>query len=68
MYTSILSNLIDTQTTAEILGVKPETLVVWRCTKRYDLPYVKIGRKVFYQEGDVKNFIESRLIHHSTDA
>ena len=32
------------------------------------LGYVKIGRKVFYREGDVKNFIESRLVHHSTDA
>ena len=61
------NNLLDTQTASEILGVKPETLVVWRSTKRYDLPYVKIGRKVFYRENDVKNFIESRLVQLNHD-
>ena len=29
---------------AEILNVTPGTLSVWRCVRRYDLPYVKIGR------------------------
>lgn len=67
MSTILSSNLVDTQTTSEILGVKPETLVVWRCTKRYDLPYVKIGRKVFYRESDIKKFIESRLVNLNND-
>jgi len=47
---------------ADILGIREETLAVWRCTKRYPLPYVKIGRKVFYRGGDLKRFIESRVV------
>jgi len=43
---------------AKILGVSPGTLNVWRCTKRYPLPYVKIGnRRVMYREADVMAFI-----------
>lgn len=37
---------------ANILGVTASTLAVWRCTKRYPLPYVKIVRKVFYRSPD----------------
>lgn len=47
---------------AEILGVREETLAAWRCTKRYPLSYVKIGRKVFYRGKDLEKFIESRVV------
>lgn len=47
---------------AEILGVREETLAVWRCTKRYPLSYIKIGRKVFYRGEDLKQFIDSRVV------
>jgi len=47
---------------ADFLGVTTETLSVWRCDKRYDLPYIKIGSKVFYLKSDVENFIKSRRI------
>ena len=47
---------------ADILGIREETLAVWRCTKRYPLSYVKIGRKVFYRGQDLKAFIESRVV------
>ncbi len=45
---------------AEALGVSPQTLAVWRCENRYDLPYVKVGRLVRYRDRDVDAFIESR--------
>lgn len=45
---------------AETLGVTTGTLAVWRCTKRYQLPFVKIGRKIFYRSEDVSAFVESR--------
>ena len=45
---------------AQILGVTTGTLAVWRCTKRYQLPFVKIGRKIFYRSEDVNAFIKSR--------
>lgn len=56
-----LEKLITPAQTAELLGVKEQTLTVWRCTKRYPLPYVKVGRSVMYREADVRQFIESRL-------
>lgn len=47
---------------AVALGVSSKTLAVWRCTRRYPLPYVKIGAKVMYQVFDVNQFIESRRV------
>ena len=52
-----LPKLITPTEASKILGVTEETLSVWRCTKRYPLPYVKIGGKVMYQEEDLKKFI-----------
>lgn len=51
-----------TKEAANILGIREETLAVWRCTKRYPLPYIKIGRKVFYRGEDLKNFIDANLV------
>ena len=48
-----------------ILGVDVETLNVWRCNRRYPLPYVKIGRSVRYKADDVASFIEQQRISHS---
>lgn len=47
---------------ARILGVSVDTLAVWRCTKRYPLSYLKIGRKVFYCADDLMNFIRQRTV------
>ncbi len=44
---------------AEELEVTIGTLAVWRSTKRYPLPWVKIGRRVFYRRRDVEAFIAS---------
>jgi len=38
---------------AEFLGVKSQTLSVWRSAKRYNLPYLKIGRNVRYRLSDL---------------
>ena len=53
--------LINENNAAKILGIAPATLAVWRCTKRYKLPYVKVGRLIRYKESDVEAFIESRV-------
>ena len=45
---------------AEMLGITEGTLSVWRCVKRYPLPYVKAGRMVRYKAADVAKFIDSR--------
>lgn len=53
-------NLLTPDQTASRLHVTPETLAVWRCTGRYNLTFVKVGRKVLYDEKDVADFIERR--------
>ncbi|HEX2858765.1 MAG TPA: helix-turn-helix domain-containing protein [Alphaproteobacteria bacterium] len=51
--------LLTPEEVAVILGVSPETLNVWRATKRYALPYVKAGRLVRYKLEDVEAFIQA---------
>ena len=55
------TNLMTPEQVADYLGVSVETLNVWRCTKRYNLPYVKAGRLVRYRLQDVETFVTSRL-------
>ena len=46
---------------ARLLGVSVGTLAVWRCTKRYPLPYIKVGRSVRYSRIHGNEFLS--LIH-----
>jgi len=57
-----MTSLLTPYETSERLHVTPETLAVWRCTGRYDLPFVKVGSKVFYEAADIDTFIESRKV------
>ena len=45
---------------AKILGVQPNTLDIWRSTKRYPLPYIKVGRLVRYRQSALDAFLNSR--------
>ncbi len=56
------SNLFTNEEAASYLGVAPNSLAVWRATKRYALPYVKVGRLVKYRQKDLDAFLESRTI------
>ena len=52
------SKLLTTEEAAKMLGVKSTTLTVWRCSGKYNLPYIKIGkRNVMYLERDIEEFI-----------
>lgn len=53
--------LLKPQDVAERSGVSVTTLATWRCTKRYPLAYVKVGRLVRYRMGDVEAFEVERL-------
>jgi Helix-turn-helix domain len=58
--------LIDSTAAAEFLGLaSPGVLAVWRCTKRYDLPYIKVGAKILYDVEDLLAFLESRKVRQS---
>ncbi len=50
------------ETGAFLGGIKVATLAVWRCHKKKDLPWIKIGRRVFYRPEDVTLFVERRRV------
>lgn len=52
------SSLLTPAQTSELLAIPLTTLNLWRCTDRVDLPYIKIGRQVRYQAGDIIAFLE----------
>ena len=56
------TDLLTTEETAARLGIKPSTLNKWRSTKKYRLPYIKVGGRVAYKICDVDEFCESRRI------
>jgi len=54
------NQLVDNKTAAEILQVSPGTLMVWRSSGRYSIPYIKIGAKVRYKRSDLQDWLDSR--------
>lgn len=60
MLTLIDDPLLDTVQAAAVIDTKPETLEVWRSTKRYNIPFIKIGRKVRYRKSALLYWLESR--------
>jgi len=47
---------------AEILGLSPITLAIWRSKGTYALPYVTVGRKVLYQPEAIEQFVRERTV------
>ncbi|WP_299569720.1 helix-turn-helix domain-containing protein [uncultured Shewanella sp.] len=61
-----MNNLLLTPTqVSEFLGVTTGTLSVWRCTGRYPLSFIKVGRRVMYRQSDVENFVNGRVYEHT---
>lgn len=59
------SHLLDDIQAAEALGISPGTLSVWRSVGRYNLKFTKIGRRVKYRVGDLREFIAKRTQTHT---
>ena len=57
------SRLLTTEEAAALVGAKPTTLTVWRCTGRHDLAFVRVGRLVRYREADVLAWLERNTVH-----
>jgi excisionase family DNA binding protein len=47
---------------AGYLGIKVQTLSTWRCTRRYHLPFVRVGRAIRYRLSDLEKFISARTV------
>jgi excisionase family DNA binding protein len=57
------SELISADEAAKYLGVSTGTLAVWRSTKRYFLPFVKVGHLVRYRPNDLSEFVLRRVVN-----
>lgn len=56
------NDLLNSKQVSNLLGVSIQTLAIWRCNKRYNLKYIKVGRYVRYRYADVMEFVDSRTI------
>ena len=54
--------LVSRDETAALLRVRPQSLAVWATTGRYNLPFVKVGRRVMYRLVDIERFISANLV------
>ena len=55
--------LLNTDEAAAFLDIQPTTLEIWRCTKRYNLEYVKVGRLVRYRQSALVKFLANRTVN-----
>jgi excisionase family DNA binding protein len=62
------SKLMDTEDAAQYIGVTTRTLEVWRCTRRYCIPYLKVGRCVRYRQSELDAWLDSCAVGGNADA
>lgn len=55
------NHLMDRKTAAVYLGISPNTLAVWDCTKRYDLKPLKVGRSIRCRKSEVDSFLAREM-------
>ena len=55
-------SLLTPAQTASLIGVTPHTLAVWRCSKRYPLAFIKVGRKVMYHPAAINQFLKRQTV------
>ena len=60
--------LLTPEQAAERMGLRPQTLAVWRTTGRYGLPYIRAGRLIRYRPEDIDAFLNSRGQTHTGQA
>ncbi len=53
--------LLKQKEAARILGVKPNTLAMWRLTGKVNLTYIKLGGNIRYRVSDLDDFINQGI-------
>ena len=53
--------LLSNEEAADYLGIKTNTLTIWRTTKRFEIPYIQIGRKIKYKKSDLDKFLNENI-------
>ena len=64
------AQLLTEKQAAAMLSVSFTTLSTWRCKRRYNLPFVRLGsaRAIRYRLADVLAFIEKGLVTDGSEA
>ncbi len=52
--------LLSPAEVSEVLGVKEQTLAVWRCSGRHSLPFLKVGGSIRYRRADLEEWLAAR--------
>ncbi len=62
MAVAITCPTLGPKASAEYLGVQEQTLAAWRCTNRYPLPFIRVGRRIRYRIVDLDRFLENGTV------
>jgi len=54
--------LLTTKEAARLLGIKENTLAIWRNQQRYNIPYIKVGRTIRYKRKDIIDFLRRQTL------
>lgn len=60
IHPTAVHNLVTPREAAQMLGVAESTLAAWRCLRRYQLPFVKVGSRVKYRSSAIEEFLNAR--------
>lgn len=56
------AGLMTPRDAAVYIGVKINTLAVWRMTNRYGLRYLKLGKAIRYRKDDLDEWLASKAV------
>ena len=53
-------DILTTAQAARVLSIRLSTLANWRCAKRYDLHYLKVGSRIYYPADALIAFLDKQ--------
>ena len=59
---AVIKPLLDNREAAQVIGITPGTLHVWRCTGRHQIKFIRVGSKIRYRLEDLLAWLESRAV------
>ena len=60
--TTTTEPLLDRKAAAAMLGIRAQTLAAWASSRRYGIPYIKVGRRAMYDPARLRLWLESRTV------
>ena len=62
MPVTIYPKFLTAEEAATYIGIREQTLAVWRSTKRYQIPFTRVGRLIRYRPEHLDAWLASRTI------